>query len=141
MITNLNRIGYRGYISSRPFLGERVAQHVQNIVIGDYARRRELQYLLSATEYAIPGSFMMLEKLMKELDDLKGVICYSLFMLPDKPTERKLIYSLLIGAGATMHFAAEGLIFESEKDIAKLESIWLMRSILPYCPQELREWR
>ena len=141
MKKNLNRISYRGYIASRPFMGERVAQHVQNIVIVDYARRRELRYLLSATEYAIPGSFMMLEKLLKELEDLKGVICYSLFMLPEKPSERKLIYNFMIDAGATMHFAVEGLILESEKDIVKLESIWLMRSILPYCPQELREWR
>ena len=32
--------GLRGYIASRPVAGARVPQHVQNLVIRDYARRK-----------------------------------------------------------------------------------------------------
>ena len=49
--------GHRGYIFSRPFHGNRVPQHVQNMVIRDYCQRNGLNYLLSATEYAMPDPF------------------------------------------------------------------------------------
>ena len=41
----------RGYIFSRPFMGERAPQHVQNIIIRDYCEKNNLFYLLSTTEY------------------------------------------------------------------------------------------
>ena len=44
-----DRYGYRGYITSRPFLGERAPQHIQNLVIRDYAAKHGLDYLLSVT--------------------------------------------------------------------------------------------
>jgi sporadic carbohydrate cluster protein (TIGR04323 family) len=47
----------KGYIFSRPFFGERVPQHIQNIVLRDYCRRNNLKFLMSATEYAIKNSF------------------------------------------------------------------------------------
>ena len=34
----------RGYIFSRPFMEERVPQHVQNIVIRDYCSKKDIQY-------------------------------------------------------------------------------------------------
>ena len=37
----------RGYIFCRAFMGERVPQHVQNIVIRDYCKRNNLLYLLN----------------------------------------------------------------------------------------------
>ena len=63
-------------------MGDRIPQQVQNLVIRNYADRNRLTYLLSATEYAMPNCYMMLEKVIKELSGLEGVICYSLFMLP-----------------------------------------------------------
>ena len=56
-----NRFGYRGYIASRPVRGLAQPQHVQNLVVRDYASRAKLPYLLSATEYAMPGCYMVLE--------------------------------------------------------------------------------
>ena len=51
-------MGYKGYVASQPFQGHRVPQHVQNLVIRDYCATRNLTYLLSGTEYAIPGSLL-----------------------------------------------------------------------------------
>ena len=47
----------RGYIFSRSFMGERAPQHVQNIVIRDFCKKKSLSYLLSATEYRMKNSF------------------------------------------------------------------------------------
>jgi hypothetical protein len=57
-----NRKGYRGYVFSRSVDNHRVPQHIQNLVIRDYAARRKLHYLLSATEYAMPGCYLILDR-------------------------------------------------------------------------------
>ena len=67
----------RGYIFSRPFMGERVPQHVQNLVIRDYCERHQLQFLLSATEYAMPNCHLIFEQILSELSDLHGLVAYS----------------------------------------------------------------
>lgn len=79
----------RGYIFSRPFMGERVPQHVQNLVIRDYCKRTGLQFLLSATEYAMVDCHLILEQILDELVNLHGLIAYSLFQLPEKNKAEK----------------------------------------------------
>ena len=34
----------RGYIFSRSFMGERVPQHIQNIVISDFCKKNDLNF-------------------------------------------------------------------------------------------------
>ena len=140
MASNPDRAGYRGYTASRPFMGERAAQHVQNIIISKYAERQKLHYLLSATEYSMPNCYMILEQLLGDLAQLEGLICYSLFMLPTQSAEREAIYRAVIEADASMHFAVEGLVLQSGQDIERMEALWLMRNILPHCPRELPDW-
>ena len=67
-------IKLRGYIFSRPFLEERVPQHVQNIIIRDYCSKNNFHYLLSATEYAMPHSDVMLKHILEQLDEIDGII-------------------------------------------------------------------
>lgn len=130
----MNREGFRGYIFSRPFQGERVPQHVQNLMIRDYARRKGLTYLLSATEYAMPGCFMMLEQVLAELGALEGMICYSIFQLPPDGRARHGVYDRVLASGAMLHAAVEGLVVESASDIAAIEDIWRVRQVLGRCP-------
>ena len=58
----------RGYIFSRKFLGERIPQSVQNLVIRDYCERNNMMYLLSATEYAMKHSSKVLFKIVNEVN-------------------------------------------------------------------------
>ena len=51
----------KGYIFSRPFMGERVPQSVQNIVIRDFCNKNNLLYMLSAVEYAMKNSSLILK--------------------------------------------------------------------------------
>ena len=64
----------KGYIFSRSFYNERVPQHIQNLVLRNYCQVNRLQYLLSATEYAMKESSLMLNKLIKELKGIDGLI-------------------------------------------------------------------
>ncbi len=129
--------GFRGYITSRPLMGDRIPQQVQNLVIRDYADRNRLTYLLSATEYAMPNCFMMLEKMIRELSGLEGVICYSLFMLPSNADMRRRIYNSFILANTEIHFALEQFKAESQEQIQDIEIIWRMQRALHYCPKEI----
>jgi sporadic carbohydrate cluster protein (TIGR04323 family) len=118
--------GYRGYIASRPIRGERMPQQIQNLVIRDYAVRSGLAFKLSATEYAMPGCFMMLNAVMEELPTLEGVILFSMFMLPPDPVARRKIYDGVLSQGRALHAALENVAIRSASDVARFEDILLV---------------
>jgi sporadic carbohydrate cluster protein (TIGR04323 family) len=120
----VSRVGYRGYIASRAIRGETTPQHVQNLVIRDYAGRHKLQLKLSATEYGMPMCYMMLDSVMEELPTLKGVIVFSMFMLPQRSERRLALYQKILSADCTLHAALEGLVLRSERDILLFEDIF-----------------
>jgi sporadic carbohydrate cluster protein (TIGR04323 family) len=121
------RTGHRGYIGARPLNGSRTPQHVQNIVIRDYARRKNLQYLLSAAEHTMPGSYMVLEDILDELPRLRGIICYSIFMLPPDANRRRDIYDRVLREGCDLHAAVEEISLTSRQDIQAVEDILLVQ--------------
>jgi sporadic carbohydrate cluster protein (TIGR04323 family) len=120
------RAGHRGYIGARPLNGSRTPQHVQNIVIRDYARRKNLQFLLSAVEHVMPGSYMILEDLLDELPRLNGIICYSIFMLPPDERRRREVYDRVLREGCDLHAAVEEIAIASNDDIGAVEDILLV---------------
>ena len=125
--------GYRGYVGSRPlFGGGRTPQHVQNIVLRDYARRKELHYLLSAVEYAMPDCFQILESILTELSGIDGILCYSLFMLPDEEARRIVLYDKILAAKKSIHFAVEDLTILNANDISRTEDIWLTQKLIAF---------
>ncbi|MEO1367212.1 MAG: LIC12192 family sporadic carbohydrate cluster protein [Acidobacteriota bacterium] len=124
--------GYRGYIGARPIDGSRVPQHVQNLVIRDYAARAGLDYRLSAAEYVMPGCFLMLEQLLAELDRLDGLIAYSLFMLPRDPGARRRLWRRVLETGSSLHAAVEGQVLRRPSDIDRLETLFGVHGALPH---------
>ena len=127
----------RGYIFSRPFLGERVPQHVQNLVIRDYCNKQGLQYLLSATEYAMANSHLILQQVLEELSKLDGIVFYSLFLLPKDEEERNRVINVVLKSNKTIYFALEGFKMSNKTEQERIESIWQIRKILPHCLQNL----
>jgi sporadic carbohydrate cluster protein (TIGR04323 family) len=118
-----NEKGYRGYVFSRPIDDHRVPQHIQNLVIRDYAQRRKLHYLLSATEYAMADCYLVLAQVLGELAALDGVILYSMFMLPADPARRAEIYRKVLSAGASLHSAVEGFVLADQADARRWETV------------------
>ena len=130
--------GVRGYIFSRPFMGERVPQHVQNIVIRDYCKKKGIQYLLSATEYAMAGSHLILQQIMDELPQLEGIVFYSLFLLPEQKKERDRVCKVILENNKTIFFAVEGLLMSNKIEHERIETIWQVQKILPQCLQKMK---
>tara|TARA_Y100000768_G_scaffold349268_1_gene298703 strand:+ start:93 stop:488 length:396 start_codon:yes stop_codon:yes gene_type:complete len=122
----------KGYIFSRKFYDERVPQHIQNLVLRNYCQINKLNYLLSATEYAMKESSLMLNKLIKELKDIDGLIFYSLFQLPENNLERVKIYRTIINLKKEIHFAVEDMKLKNKNDIKDIEQIILIKKTLPF---------
>ncbi len=123
----------KGYIFSRPFMGERAPQHVQNIVIRDYCSKNGLQYLLSASEYKMKNSYLILEDLISNMNGFDGIVTYSLFQLPEKKSQREKILKKILSKKKSIYFAVEQLEVKNLKDFKKIETIWKIKKKLPHC--------
>ena len=124
---------FRGYIFSRPFMEERVPQHVQNIVIRDYCSKKDIQYLLSATEYAMENSALALRQLVKDLPSIDGIVAYSIFQMPEDDDERQSIFNSVLSLKKEIHFAVEGLSLYDNDTYNHIENIWQVKKTLPNC--------
>jgi sporadic carbohydrate cluster protein (TIGR04323 family) len=124
---------FRGYIFSRPFMEERVPQHVQKIVIRDYCSKQGIQYLLSATEYAMENSALTLRQLVKDLSSIDGIVAYSIFQMPEDDNERQSIFNSVLSLKKEIHFAVEGLSIYDIETYNHIENIWKVKKTLPHC--------
>jgi len=127
----------RGYIFSRSFMGERAPQHVQNIIIRDFCKKNSLNYLLSATEYKMKNSFLILKDIVSNMKGFDGIVAYSLFQLPPNYNERNKILKKLIKNKKFIFFAVEGAKVLSLKDINNINSTWEIKKTLPFCPNQI----
>ena len=121
--------GFKGYVTSAVFMGERAPQHVQNIIIRDYCKRNAFHYVLSGTEYAMAGSSIILRQLIGELVTLEGIVAYSLFQMPVDKNIRSNIFSTIVEMGKELHFAQESSFIKCSDDIKRIEDIWSVRAI------------
>lgn len=128
------RLGYRGYVSSREFGGFRIPVPVQTIVLRDYCARHKLVYKLHVNENAFPHSYMVLDALVNELDGLEGVLMFSMFMLPARAERRRRLYERLIGQEQSLHLVLEGFVIREMADIEPVEQILSISRLLPFCP-------
>ncbi len=128
-------MSYRGYISSRPFLGERVPQSVQNLVIRDYCKKNKLNYLLSSVEYIQEEKYLIFNGILKDLHGIDGIVAYSLLQLPKNTLQRKKMYEIIINNKKSIHFALEQIFIKNFWDISRVENIWMVRLTIDSCPK------
>lgn len=118
---------------SRLFMGERVPQHIQNQVIRTYCIQNNFEYLLSAVEYSMRNSTLMLNQIFNETKNLDGIGFYSLFQLPESDIERNKFLKKILKKKKFVFFAVENIILSSSKDVERIENIWLIKKILNSC--------
>ncbi len=117
----------RGYNFSRPFMGERAPQHVQNIVIKDFCKKNKLNFLLSATEYSMKNSSYILNELINDLENLYGIVAYSIFQLPEDEKKRKSMLIKILKKKKKIFFACENLKVTNKNEMNSVETIWKIR--------------
>lgn len=128
---------FRGYVFSRPFMGERVPQAVQNLVIRDYCSKKNFEFLLSSTEYAMPACHLILEQSIETISEVDGIAMYSIFQLPEENDYRREICQRVLKLNKQIHFACEGISIVDEKNFENVETLWRIKKMLPSCPSNL----
>ncbi len=118
---------------SRSFMGERVPQHIQNQVIRNYCLQNNYHYLLSAVEYSMENSILILNQIFNETKNLDGIGFYSLFQLPEIDSERSKFLRKILKKKKFAFFAVENIILSSFRDIERIENIWFIKKILNTC--------
>jgi sporadic carbohydrate cluster protein (TIGR04323 family) len=125
----------RGYIFSREFMGERVPQNVQNLLIRDFCNKKNFDYLLSATEYAMQDCSMVLDQVIDDLKKVDGIVAYSIFQLPEKKEKRIKYLSKIIKLKKIFCGALENLEVRNKNDILSIEEIWDIKKNLEFSLQ------
>ena len=120
--------GFRGYIFSRKIDSNFIPQRVQNLVIKDYCERSNLFFKLSATEYKMSKSYLMLNTILKEIQKIDGIVFYSLFMLPENKKDRHKIYDKIHNNKKQLHFSLEEIKLIKSVDIKKIEDIYQIKN-------------
>ena len=122
----LNKEGFRGYIASRAIREQIIPQHIQNLVIRDYAEKNQLLYKLSATEYSMKNCTMIFESVIEQINSLEGIILFSMFQLPKLKKDRLEVYEKILNSKSSLHAASEKLLLDKESDIERWENIILV---------------
>lgn len=112
-------------------MGERAPQFIQNLAIRDYCLKNRYNFILSSVEYAMEGSSLILDEIIKKIQSIDGIAFYSLFQLPENEAKRKYIYTKIIENKKSLHFILENLKLYNSSDISKIENIWLIKKTLP----------
>ena len=116
-------------------MGERVPQNVQNLFIRDFCNKKNFDYLLSATEYAMQECSMVLEQVIDDLKKIDGIVAYSIFQLPEKKEKRIKYLSKIIKLKKTFYGALENLEVKNKNDLLNIEEIWNIKNNLKFCLQ------
>lgn len=129
MKTQKFELGFRGYIFSRRIEENLIPQRVQNLVIRDFSERKNILFKLSATEYKMKNSYIVLKNTLKELKELDGIIFYSVHMLPTDSLFRYQIYKKILLKKKKIYFALEDLKFQKKHDVKIIETILKVKKI------------
>ena len=112
---------------SRDFMGERVPQHIQNQVIRNYCNDNGYEYLLSAVEYTMINSQLILNQLSDQLENIDGIGFYSLFQLPEDDQKRQKFLRKVIEHKKFICFCSENFKLKKYLDIERINTIWLIK--------------
>ncbi len=126
-------INLRGYVSSRNFFEYNPPQKVQNLVIRNYCNSKKINYLLSATEYSMKNSYLILNEFLSFKDGADGLVLYSLFQLPVDLDKRNLVFHKVLSNKKELHFALENLVLKKNSDIDLLNNLFFIKTSYDKC--------
>ena len=112
----------RGYIASGPFRGNRVPQHIQNIVVRHYCLQNDLQYVLSRAEYSEQmNKNCQLWSALRE--GYNNIVAYSIWQMPRSKKDRNRIFEFAIENNIRIHFACEQLLLTNFDCLVDIDSL------------------
>jgi sporadic carbohydrate cluster protein (TIGR04323 family) len=131
------RLGFRGYVSSRPFGGFCIPVPVQSLVLRDYCQRNGLVYVLPVNENVFPHSYLVLEGMIRDLGSYQGIVACSIHMMPQTAERRRVIFDTILSQWSAIHFCIEDIVVSDDPGVAKLEGIFSLLDCVRPVPDQL----
>lgn len=132
-----NRVGLRGYVTSRSFGGYYLPVPVQSLALRDYCQRKGKIYGLPVNENIFPSSYLVLEGLIRNLTGFEGIVMCSFHMLPQRAERRREIYEHVLAQSCSLHFVFEDLVVGGGEDVEKLEELITLSQIASRAPTSI----
>ena len=111
-------------------MGERVPQHIQNIILRNYCANNNHIFFLSASEYTMTNSYNILNQVVEKIDNFDGIIAYSMFQMPEDFNLRTKIFNKILSKNKILLFAVENMELSNEDDKEKINEIWEIKKNL-----------
>ena len=119
---------YAGYINLKPINGIIFPSYIQNQMNKKFiVEELESDFFLSTNENMYSENDIVLNSLIKERNNLNGIVMLSAFSLPEKFENRERIYRNLLKNKKTLHFIFEKTLFQKKEDIVKIENYLIFR--------------
>ena len=113
---------YAGYINLRPINGVIFPSYSQNQINKNFIEQNlKGKFFLSTNENMYSENDIVLNSLIKEKNNLNGVVMLSAFSLPQKFSRRKEIFKNLLKNKKNLHFVFEEFKFKEKKDMNQIE--------------------
>jgi len=125
----LTALRFRGYCSQSNFGGFKIPIPIQNCYYREYCNVTHSIFLLSQNELLGSSVPIKLVAMSQSRED-NGILLVSMKMLPDDFIMRLKIYKNVINSNRRLIFILEKLELEKSEDIAQLEKILKLESIL-----------
>jgi sporadic carbohydrate cluster protein (TIGR04323 family) len=128
------RQGYRGYVSPRSFGGYLIPIPLQSLALRDYCARKGKLYVLPANENIFPRSYLVLEGLVRDLEDYEGIVMCSMHMLPQREARRRVLYRQVLDQSCSLHFVIEDAVLSCESDADWIEEVLRFAQLASHAP-------
>ena len=125
---------FRGYCTHNHFGEYKIPVPAQNIIYRDYCKNNKYQFNLSRNELFFENSDIILNEMLKELDDINGILMCSIFMLPENKKKAELFLKKILENRSEIHFILESIIVKNYSDLSVLMEILQMQIISKNCP-------
>ena len=80
----------------------------------------------------------MLKKVLNELDEVDGIVMYSLFQLPQSSFDREKVYKKILNKKKIIYFAVENLRLKYIYEKNHIENIIKIKTLLPSCIKKIK---
>ena len=96
-----------GYVTSRSFQGLTIPVPAQNACLREYARTKELMYVLPPLEHYFDNCYMQLFTALNSLQFGDTLAMYSAAMLPISSSKLHQIFKIIENKNASIYFVLE----------------------------------
>ena len=118
----LNNKKFRGYISSRKINGNFIPQKLQNLALRDFANSNNIDFQLSATEWIIKKSYLMIRSIVSNSSKIDGLLFFSVMQISENIKFFEKIMIDLITKKKNIIFVLENEIIFTKKQMKELIS-------------------